>query len=52
MIELPRFPAVEASTDNVDGDGLAELLEVLAEIGLEAAAERDGPKGELHVVAS
>ncbi len=51
MIEFPRSLFVEPATDTVGGDGLDELLEVLAEIGLEAA-ERDRPKGELHVVAS
>lgn len=51
-IEFPRSLFVEPATDTVGGDGLDELLEVLAEIGLEAAAERDCRKGELRVVAS
>lgn len=52
MVDFPRSPYVEPSTDTVGGDALQELLEVLAEIGLEAAAERDRRKGELRVVAS
>ncbi|HEV8469155.1 MAG TPA: hypothetical protein VGR46_06065 [Candidatus Limnocylindria bacterium] len=52
MIEFPRSPLVEEVADSVGGDGLEELLEVLAEIGLEAAAEHDRRKGELRVVAS
>ena len=52
MIEFPRSLFVEPAADTVGGDGLDELLEVLAEIGLEAAAERDRRKGELHFVAS
>lgn len=52
MIEFPRSLFVEPATDTVGGDGLDELLEVLAEIGLEAAAERDRRKEELHGVTS
>jgi hypothetical protein len=52
MINLLRSLFVEPATDTVGGDGLEELLEVLAEIGLEAAAQRDRRKGELRVVAS
>ncbi len=52
MIEFPHFLVVEPATDNVGRDGLEEFLEVLAEIGLEAVAEGDLRRGELHVVAS
>jgi hypothetical protein len=51
MVKLPCSLLVEPASDTVGGDGLEELLEVLAEIGLEAA-ERDRQKGELRVVAS
>lgn len=52
MVEFPCSLLVEPASDTVGGDRLEELLEVLAEIGLEAAAERDRRKGELRVVAS
>jgi hypothetical protein len=52
VIEFLRSLLVEPATDTVGGDGLEELLEVLAEVGLEAAAERDRQRGELRVVAS
>ncbi len=52
VIEFPRSPLVEPATDTVGGDGLEELLDVLAEIGLEAVTERDRRKGELDVAAS
>ncbi len=52
VIGFPRSPLVEEVADSVGGDGLEELLEVLAEIGLEAVTERDRRKGELDVAAS
>lgn len=52
MIEFPRSLFVEPAADTVGGDGLDELLEVLADIGVEAAAEHDRPKEELHGIAS
>jgi hypothetical protein len=50
--EFERSLFLETAADTVGGDGLDDLLEVLAEIGLEAAAERDRRKGELRVAAS
>ncbi len=52
MIELPHSPHIEPVMDNVGGDGLAGLLDVLAEIGLDAAVEHDSQTGGLRVIAS
>lgn len=41
MIEFPLVLFVEPTTGNVGGNGLDELLEVLAEVGLAAASACD-----------